>query len=320
MKLKILSLILLLSFITIFSDCHKRRKVENFEKIGSLMLNYTIRGNGPMMIVGHPSSGKIGYELTLKPMEKYFTMVYYDPRGTGKSQAPNTLEEYNLIYLVDEIEQLRKHLKAAKISLFGHSDQSAVALAYALKYPLSTSNLIVTGTSLIGTQQESIDRRKKVEMQRLKQSDWFAQIIADWDYMEEHKTNINELGKDLTTAPIKWWCYNEESFQKVLPIVREISNSGRRKAIDNHVYQETPQERQRYLNIQKKFSKISSEILIINGKFDTNNSPTYAKSLEQVLSNSELVIIDKAGHFPWIENPQDTFYHIERWLNEKNRN
>ncbi|SDE64092.1 alpha/beta fold hydrolase [Riemerella columbipharyngis] len=163
------------------------------------------------MIVGHLSSGKIGYELTLKELEKYFTMVYYDPRGTGKSEVPRTIEDYNQDCIVNEIEGLRKKLKVEQIYLFGHSEQSSIALEYALRFPKHTLGLILTGTSFAGTQQEDIEKRKASENKRMKESRWFwfRQVIKDWDYMDAHKTDTDSTGRNLLYAKIKWWCYNE---------------------------------------------------------------------------------------------------------------
>ena len=316
MKLKFLNIILFFFFAMTLGNCQHFEEGNHFEKIGSLKLNFTIRGNGPIMIVGHPYSGKIGYELSLQPLENHFTMVYYEPRGTGKSEVPKTIEEYNQTYLVQEIDDLRKFLNVEKIWIFGHSDQSAVALEYALKHQDNISGLIITGTSFIGTQQESIDRRKEFEEQRAKESEWFAQVIQNWDYMEKHKTNEDQNGNDISTSPIKWWCYDEASSQKVIPIVKEISKAGRRKSIENQNYYETPKKRQNYLDIQKKFPNITTKTLIINGNFDTNNNPKYAEELSHILPNSKLILIDKAGHFPWIENSEITFNEINIWLKE----
>lgn len=319
MQFKFLNLLLIYFLVITLGNSQNIEQGNYFEKIGPVNLNYTIRGNGPIMMVGHPSSGKIGYELSLQPLENHFTMVYYEPRGTGKSEAPTTIEQYNQSYLVEEIENLRKHLNVDKIWLFGHSDQSAVALEYALKHQNHTSGLIITGTSFIATQQESINRRKDFEQKRAKKSKWFAQVIANWDYMDLHKTTTDINGNDISNAPIQWWCYDEESSQKVIPIVKEIANTGRRKPINNRNYYETPTERQKYLDNQKEYSKIKTKTLIINGKYDTNNAPKFAEKLNHILPNSKLVIIDKAGHFPWIENSKQTFKQIDIWLNKINK-
>ena len=297
----------------------KLKHGDYIEKIDGLNIHYTVKGIGPVMLVGHSNSGKVGYELTLKPLEKKFTMVYYEPRGTGKSDAPKTLDEYKFQYLVSEIEGFRKKLGIEKIWIFGHSDQSAVALQYTIDYPDNVEGLILCGTSLIGTKAEMVERRKKAEADRMKQSEWFRQVIKDWDYMNEHNTNRDKEGRALSMAPLKWWCYNEETFQKNLPVLKAVNIAGRRKPINGKYYFDTDEERERYLNYQQKFRTIETNILIVNGKFDTNNPPKYVEQLHNELPQSSLFIIDKAGHFPWVEQPEETFKVINKWLSkEKN--
>ena len=303
----------------IFISCNVKTKIENgnyCEKIDGIYLNYTIKGNGPFMFVGHPNSGKIGYEMTLKPLEKKFTMVYYDPRGTGKSEAPQKLEDYNSDQLSNELDLSRKKVGADKIWLFGHSDQSAVALQYAVEHPENVSGLILTGTSFIGDIDETIKRRKDSEIKRKSESKWFSQVVDDWEYMYVNKTDTDKSGRNLADSPIKWWAYDEESSQKVIPIVKVISEAGRRKPLAGKHYVETRYHRQKYLELQKNFKNLKVKTLIINGKFDTNNAPEFAEELQRNLRRSKLVLLDKSGHFPWIEQPEKTFEEIFKWLAE----
>lgn len=282
--------------------------------VDGLYINISIKGSGPKMLVGHPYSGKIGYELTLKPLEKYFTMIYYDPRGTGQSAAPKTNEDYSNPKMVEEIEALRKLLGKEPIWIFAHSDQSAIALCYALSYPECVAGMILSGTSKIGTISEQQLKRKHHEDQRAKESNWFANNLKDWDYMIQHQTSISADGRDISRAPIKWWTYNEGSAQKVIAIVDKIDQAGRRKPINGEVYKPLSSERQVYLAQQQRFSKINCPILILNGQYDTNNHPDDAMALHQLLPNSQLKIIEKAGHFPWVENEVASFASIEEWL------
>ena len=305
---------LILSIGLFVISCTQHKQGDFYENIGGLKLNYTVRGHGPIMVVGHYVSGKIGYQHMLKPLEEHFTMVYYEPRGTGKSEVPKRIEEYKHQYIVEEIEALRKHLNTKEIYMFGHSDQSMIALEYALKFPEKTKGLILSGTSFIGTQQDLIKRRQESEKRRAQESEWFTQVLQDWDYMLKHKTTVNKAGEYIADAPIKWWCYNEQTAQKVIPIAKQISETGRRKPIQGVYTQETKEDRQQYLEYQKQFRNIHTNILIVNGKYDTNNPPQYAKQLNDALPNSRLVIIDKAGHFPWVENKTETFNEIMYWL------
>ena len=114
--------------------------------------------------------------------------------------------------------ELREKLGVKKIWLFGHSDQSAIALQYAVEYPKNISGIILSGTSYVGSQNESIERRKTSENKRIKESKWFAKVIEDWDYMIENNTTFDKNGNDISTARTKWWTYDEETAQKVIPI------------------------------------------------------------------------------------------------------
>ena len=308
-------LLFLLNIILISCSFNNNLKNGDFvSKIDSLDISYSIKGKGPVMFVGHPNSGKIGYELTLQPLEKHFATVYYNPRGTGNSEAPKNISDYRPEKNVEEIELLRKKIGVEKIWLFGHSDQSGIALEYALKYPENTEGLILIGTSFVGDIEESVARRKVSEQKRMAESAWFSQIIKDWDYMIEHKTNVGKNGRDLSEAPMKWWMYDEESYRKVLPFILKISEAGRRKPVNGNFYTETPEEREKYLKIQKSFNEIKAKTFIINGKYDTNNTPEFAEKLHQNLPNSEIVIVDKSGHFPWIENSSVFFEALDSWL------
>lgn len=287
-------------------------------KIDGININYTIKGNGPVMIVGHPTSGKIGYELSLKPLENKFTMVYYDPRGTGKSDAPDFLSQYSDENLVNEMNLLRKHLGVNTIWIFGHSDQSVIALQFVVDHPENTKGLILSGTKYIQSRESVIEERQESEKKRESESPWFNQVVKDWDYMIEHKTTTDSAGRDLKYAPIKWWCYDEATAEKVIPIYDSISKYGRRKPINNQLPLQTETEVQelykRINDYEQKYSSIKVPVLILNGKYDTNNSPGSAEKLQKVLLNSKLVLIDKAGHFPWVEQPEKSFSEIYNWL------
>ncbi|MGO4707942.1 alpha/beta fold hydrolase [Chryseobacterium sp. 2TAF14] len=310
----------LLAFNTFFLILIQAQNLKNghfIEKIDGIKINYTIKGNGPVMFVGHPNSGKIGYELTLQPLEKQFTMVYYDSRGTGKSAVPAQIEDYSLEKSVVEIEELRKKLNIDKIWFFGHSDQSGIALLYSLKHPNHVEGMILTGTSLVAPPEQIYKRKKESENKRIKESEWFSQVVKDWDYMYANKTEKAPDGRDLSEAPLKWWCYDEESSKKVILITKEISKAGRRKSINGQMPQ-LEKALKYYYGQQKKFSQIKTKTLILNGQSDTNNLPEFAEQLHKTLLNSKLVFIEKAGHFPWIENASQSFYEIKKWLKEVN--
>ncbi len=49
------------------------------------------------------------------------TVVYYEQRGCGRSEAPQDDGEYSINTLVEDLEELRKQLHVEKINLLGYS-------------------------------------------------------------------------------------------------------------------------------------------------------------------------------------------------------
>ena len=77
-----------------------------------------------------------------------------------------------------------------------------------------------------------IKERASSEKKRESKSPWFKQVVKDRDYMIKYNTTTDSSGRDLKYAPIKWWCYDEQTAQKVIPIYDSISKYGRRRPIN----------------------------------------------------------------------------------------
>lgn len=78
----------------------------------------------------------------------YYRIILFDQRGAGKSTPHACLEDNTTWHLVDDIEQLRHHLKIAQWIVFGGSWGSTLALTYAIQNPTKVKALIVRGIFL----------------------------------------------------------------------------------------------------------------------------------------------------------------------------
>ena len=71
---------------------------------------------------GGPGEGSQVFQAIGGPaLETRQRIIYYDQRGSGRSDRPEDLAAYSLAILVDDIERLREHLGVSKIALLGHS-------------------------------------------------------------------------------------------------------------------------------------------------------------------------------------------------------
>lgn len=95
---------------------------------------------------GGPGQGSQTFQASVGPViEQFATVVYYDQRGSGRSQRPSDPDLYSLPILVSDIDVLRDHLGAERVILLGHSFGSILALEYAAAHPERVAGLILTG-------------------------------------------------------------------------------------------------------------------------------------------------------------------------------
>ncbi len=78
-----------------------------------------------------------------------YRIVVFDQRGCGRSRPAACIEENTTWDLVDDIEQLRKHLGIERWQVFGGSWGSTLALAYAQSHPDRVSELVLRGIFLL---------------------------------------------------------------------------------------------------------------------------------------------------------------------------
>src|SRR5438309_6651562 len=117
--------------------------------INNVRLWYRVAGRAapgvpPVVFLhGGPGQGSYHFAALVGPsVEHSLRMVYFDQRGSGKSERPWT-GEYSMATLVEDIEGLRRELGVPQIALIGHSFGGALALEYAAAYPARVARLVI---------------------------------------------------------------------------------------------------------------------------------------------------------------------------------
>jgi pimeloyl-ACP methyl ester carboxylesterase len=84
------------------------------------------------------------------PLEKSFTVVYWDQRGAGKSShrdiPPSSMTVEQFIADLDElIDAVCERLGKTKVAIFGHSWGSVLGLLYAARFPEKVESYVGSG-------------------------------------------------------------------------------------------------------------------------------------------------------------------------------
>ena len=175
-----------------------------------------------------------------------------------------------------------KNLK--DVVLLGNSLGGHVALLFARDYPKLLSGLIITGSS--GLYEKSMI------------GDGYPKR-SNYDYI---KTKTEEVFYDPNIA-------TKEIVDDVFASVNDREKLVRTLSLAKSAIRH---------NMAKDLPKINTKTLIIWGKQDSVTPPNVAEDFNSLLPNSNLSWIDKCGHAPMMEHPNEFNKIMEDWLSKNN--
>lgn len=145
---------------------------------------YEVVGSGEPIVVVHGGPG-LDHEYLqpgLDVLATRHTLVYYDQRGTGRSEAALEESVINFDVFVEDIDRLREALGYERVSVLGHSFGALMAMEFARRYPDRTRALILMNPVEPGSRyrdetMERLERRRtpevSEEMARIRDSEGF---------------------------------------------------------------------------------------------------------------------------------------------------
>jgi pimeloyl-ACP methyl ester carboxylesterase len=128
----------------------------NYLRLGGLDQWVMIRGesiSNPPLILLHGGPGFSEMRLFRHfnaPLEKSFTVVYWDQRGTGKSfdskipRSSMTIEQF-VADLDELVDAVCKRVGKKKVAIFGHSWGSALGVLYSARFPEKVAAYVGSG-------------------------------------------------------------------------------------------------------------------------------------------------------------------------------
>jgi proline iminopeptidase len=149
---------------------------DRFDTRDGLSLWYRVSGHGPALLVPTPGWGASVdmYMKSLVPLEEKFSLIYFDTRGAGRSDAPPKASGYKFANFLDDLETLRRHLRLDRWLIFAHSDASLQAMAYAIRYPKACRGILIVDGTLHLDNDKELKADQAAHMKKLSTEPWFA--------------------------------------------------------------------------------------------------------------------------------------------------
>ena len=291
----------------------------------SFTLSYTIStpanpSNPEDLIVVSPPAWGLppSYLSGLAPLTSSgHTLLLFHHRGTPLSTLPaynpddEPEQEESIMSpftLATDLEHLRTHLGLSHLpTLLGHSNGGTIALCYAELFPNRLRNLVLLDHRLLGVNDSSNFLRfyharhgdaryedayrayftkRDVEDDDEKFAAWWKRILPLYFFApERHVPGFVELlGEKLFNAR----CSRHVDIANKSPYVQCM--------------------------VRERLNDVSARTLMLFGREDAQCSVINAEETKKGIPHAETVILDECGHFPWIEQPEQTFGAIEQFL------
>jgi len=295
---------LLTLFITFaFHNLLFAQNVQNII-LDNQVIHLKVYGSGtPVLIInGGPGMNSNGFQSLASIIGQSKMAIIYDQRGTGQSNLTNIDERtIDIDSMVNDIEIIRNHLKIKKWIVLGHSFGGMLSSYYASKFPNRIKGLILSSSGGINMKLFSIlnisSRLSNTERDSLNY--WNKKIaLGDTSYFARL-----QRGKFLAPA----YLFDRSN----VPVVAHRLTQGN-SVINQLVYQSM---RKIDFDCTEELKKFKAPVLIIQGKQDIIPK-SIGDFANNVFQNSTFIILEKCGHYGWLDNSELYFKSINRFLEE----
>lgn len=263
---------------------------------------HEVLGTGPTLVLaGGIHLDHVYLRPWIEPLASSARLVFFDHRATGRSVEAGNEEPGGLDHetWVEDIEWLRQAVDADRIVLFGHSYGSFLAQEYAAKYPDRLSGLILCAAAPAFDYTEVVlanaEAAGSPEMADVVRHAFGAPTPDD--------TTLQGLWKEL--LPLYFHDYDAELAARM-----DRRSTYSAAAFNRAFFDCLPG-----FSMVGRLTDLEMPVLLLAGRHDWICPPEQgALRMQRELPESELVIFEESGHFPFIEERDRFTAVVTRWL------
>jgi proline iminopeptidase len=249
-----------------------------------------------LLVPGGPGGNHTVFDAIKDDLLKFSDLILFDPRGCGNSD-PSDSTFCSLNQYVGDIEAIRKYFRLDKIILLGGSYGAIASLGYAVKFGLYLEKLILIAGApsfrFIETAKINLIKRGNPEQIKAAEDLWNGTFKDSEHFAEYYKTMAS------------LYLYKEPEIRGLLPTTK--SNIPYNIKVTNFGFNDFLKK----FDFERQLNKITCETLILSGKNDWINDPSYAVLMAQRIRYSKVILFEECGHFVWEDQRSKFFESLE---------
>ena len=271
-------------------------------------LYYAKAGSGTKTVI---IPGRLFMFPAFEQLAKGRTVISYDMRDRGLSDAVKNSSEISLQHDVDDLEAVRSYFKIDKPDLIGFSYLGKIVILYAIQHPDHVNRIVQLGPvarkfgttfpqSLMAGDERKVpdpaEVRKVNELSRNGFADQHPKEFCELDWKNQQQRMVgNPANAGRIASPCdmenEWPTHLEHHFAPLLASDQAL---------------DIPKE---------SIAKVTAQVLTIHGARDRNAPYGGGREWDMLLPDARLLTIQGAAHMSWIDFPEIVFPAIDQFLN-----
>src|SRR5437667_6187714 len=268
-------------------------------------LFYTIVGtSGDYVLVlsGGPGEDIHSMQGVADELGKKDRCIMWEQRGTGRSKLPRyDSSTINLNAYIEDIEALRKQLHIEKFIVVGNSWGMILGLAYAGTHSDAVRAVVTLGSGPITSDYLGVFSDNQIT--RLSPCE--IEVRDFWRDPSREAADSDRAAFERLRAATAAYFYDRK---KALQMAMELDP----KDYNFRVPAAFLKAEGKY-DIRQKLKTILAPVLLLQGRQDLAGEANICEA-HSLIKNSTLAFIDKCGHMPWLEQPEQTWKIVDDFL------
>jgi proline iminopeptidase len=259
-------------------------------------------GDYVLVLSGGPGEDIHSMQGVADELGKKYRCIMWEQRATGRSKLPRyDSSTINLNAYMEDIEALRKQLHIEKFIVVGNSWGMILGLAYAGTHSDAVRAVVTLGSGPITAEYLGVFS----DNQSTRLSPCEIEVRDFWRDPSREAADSDRAAFERLRAATSAYFYDRK---KALQMAMELDP----KDYNFRVPPAFLKAEGKY-DIRPKLKTILAPVLLLQGRQDLAGEANVCEA-HSLIKNSTLAFIDKCGHMPWLEQPEQTWKIVDDFL------
>jgi proline iminopeptidase len=259
-------------------------------------------GDYVLVLSGGPGEDIHSMQGVADELGKKYRCIMWEQRGTGRSKLPRyDSSTINLNAYMEDIEALRNQLHTEKFIVVGNSWGMILGLAYAGTHSNEVRAVITLGSGPITSEYLGVFSDNQIT--RLSPCE--IEVRDFWRDPSREAADYDRAAFERLRAATSAYFYDRK---KALQMAMELNPRDYNFRVPSAFLKAEGK-----YDIRPKLKTILAPVLLLQGRQDLAGEANICEA-HSLIRNSTLAFIDKCGHMPWLEQPEQTWKIVGDFL------